>query len=146
MVRAILLVPLLAAPALAHADEPGRCPAPVIAGVSKAFPKLTISACKAERDHGKDIFEVKLVRPGGDRLEVDVASDGTILQVEEPIVLDALPDAVRKAFAARYPKAKATGANKQTAGKDVRYEIAFVVDKSSKEATFSADGVFVEEE
>jgi hypothetical protein len=28
----------------------------------------------------------------------------------------------------------------------VRYEIAFVVDKARKEATFSADGMFVEEE
>jgi hypothetical protein len=135
---------LLAAPV--RADEPGRCPAPVIAGVSKAFPKVTISACKPERDHGKDIFEVKLTRSGGDRLEVDVAADGTILQVEEPIAVDALPDAVRKAFATKYPRAKATGANKQTAGKDVRYEIAFVVDKARKEATFSADGAFVEEE
>jgi hypothetical protein len=83
---------------------------------------------------------------GGERLEVDVAADGTILQVEEPIAVDALPDAVKKAFAAKYPGAKATGANKQTAGKDIRYEIAFVVDKARKEATFSASGAFVDEE
>jgi len=135
---------LLAAPA--RADAPGRCPAPVIASISKVFPKATISACKPERDHGKDIFEVKLARPGGDRLEVDVAADGTILQVEEPIAVDALPDAVRKAFAVKYPRARPTAVNKQTAGKDVRYEVAFVVDKARKEATFSADGAFVEEE
>ena len=135
---------LLAVPV--RADEPGRCPAPVIASVDKAVPSVTISACKHERDHGKDIFEVKLTKPVGDRLEVDVAADGTILQVEEPIAVDALPNAVRKAFAAKYPRAKATGANKQTAGKDVRYEIAFVIDKARKEATFSADGAFVEEE
>ena len=142
----ILFVALVLLVAPARADEPGRCPAPVIASVSKAFPKVAISACKPERDHGKDIFEVKLVRPGGDRLEVDVAADGTILQVEEPIAVDALPDAVKKAFAAKYRGAKATGANKQTAGKDVRYEIAFVVDKARKEATFSANGAFVDEE
>ena len=89
---------------------------------------------------------IKLARPGGDRLEVDVAADGTILQVEEPIAVDALPDAVRKAFATKYPRAKATGANQQTAGKDVRYEIAFVIDKARKEATFSVDGAFIAEE
>jgi hypothetical protein len=142
----IPLVALLLLAAPARADEPGRCPAPVIAGVSKAFPKATISVCKPERDHGKDIFEVKLTRPGGDRLEVDVAADGTIVQVEEPIAVDALPNAVMKAFAAKYPKAKATRANKQTAGKDIRYEIAFTVDNARKEATFSANGAFVEEE
>jgi hypothetical protein len=149
---------LLAAPA--HADDHARCPAPVIASVSKAYPKVTISACKPERDperdHGVDFFEVVLARPSGDRLELDVAADGTILQVEESIAVDALPDPVKKAFAARYPRAKATAASKQTAGKDVRYEVAFVGDKARgdkargdkarREATFSADGSFVEEE
>lgn len=142
----ILFVALLLLATPVRADEPGRCPAPVITSISKAFPRVTISACKPERDHGKEIFEVKLTRSGGDRLEVDVAADGTILQVEEPIAVDALPDAVRKAFAAKYARAKATGASKQTAGKEVRYEIAFVVDKARKEVTFSADGAFVEEE
>jgi hypothetical protein len=112
----------------------------------KAFPKATISACKAEHEHGKDIVEVKLTKAGGDKIEVDVAPDGTILQVEENIAIEALPGPVKKAFAAKYPKAKATGAEKQTQGKDVRYEIAFQTDKGRKEATFSVDGTFVEEE
>ena len=107
---------------------------------------MTIAACKPERDHGKAFFEVKLARAASDRLEVDVAADGTILQVEEPIAVDALPDAVKKAFATKYPSAKPTGASKQTAGKAVHYEIAFTVDKARKEATFSADGAFVDEE
>lgn len=142
----ILFVALLLFAAPVRADEPGRCPAPITASVAKAFPKGAISACKPERDHGKDIFEVKLTRSNGDRLEVDVAADGTILQVEEPIAVDALPDAVRKAFATKYPRAKATGASKQTADKNVHYEIAFVIDKARKEATFSVDGAFVDEE
>lgn len=142
--RSLIALLLLAAPA--YAEEPGRCPASVTASVAKAFPRGTISACKPEHEHGKDLFEVKLTQPGGDRLEVDVAADGTILQVEEPIAVDALPGAVRKAFATRYPRAKPAGASKQTAGKDVRYEIAFTVDKARKEATFLADGAFVEEE
>ena len=45
-----------------------------------------------------------------------------------------------------HPKAKPTAASTQTAGKGVRYEIAFRVDSARKEATFSADGSFVEEE
>lgn len=142
----ILLVVLLLLATPVRADQPGRCPAPVLASVSKAFPKVTISACKPEREHGKDIFEIKLMRPDGERLEVDVAADGTILQIEEPIAVDVLPDAVRKAFTVKYPRAKPTGANKQTAGKDVSYEIAFLVDRARKEATFSADGAFVDEE
>lgn len=69
-----------------------------------------------------------------------------MLQVEEKIAVDALPAAVKKAFAAKDPRAKATGAEKQTAGRDVRYEIAFSIDNSRKEATFAADGTPLEEE
>ena len=140
----VLVLLLCAAPA--QADRPAGCPAAVTAGVLKAFPKATIGTCKAEHEHGRDQFEVKLTKAGGGALEVDVAPDGAILQIEENIAVDALPAAVKKAFAAKYPGAKPTGAERQTAGKDVRYEIAFVVDKARKEATFSADGGFFEQE
>lgn len=144
MVRITLVALLLAAPA--YADATHTCPAAVTSAVMKAFPKATIGTCKAEHERGKDIFEVKLAKANGDKVEVDVAPDGAILQVEEKIAVEALPDAVKKAFAAKYPKAKAGGAEKQTAGKEVRYEIAFQTDKGRKEATFAADGSFVEEE
>lgn len=144
--RRIIAVAVLLRSGPVRADAPSRCPSGVIASVSKSFPKATISACKAEREHGNNLFEVKLTRSGGARLEVDFAADGTILQVEEPIAIDALPGPVRKAFAAKYPAAKATAADKQTAGKAVRYEITFVIDKARKEATFAMDGAFLEEE
>jgi hypothetical protein len=132
--------------ASARADAPHACPAAVTASVHKAFPDARLGACKAERDHGKDVFEVALTRPGGAKLAVDVAPGGEILQIEEAIAVDALPDAVKRAFAAKYPKATPRSAEKQTAGKDVRYEIAFQTDHGGKEATFTADGHFVDEE
>jgi hypothetical protein len=144
MTRKIFLLLLLATPA--YAEAPGGCPPAVTTSVMKAFPKATIGACKAEHEHGKDQFEVKLTKSNGEKVEVDVAPDGTVLQVEEKIAVDALPAAVKKAFGARYPKARMSGAEKQTAGKDIRYEIAFSVDNGRKEATFAADGTFVEEE
>jgi hypothetical protein len=144
MTRMILVLLLSAAPA--YAEAPSGCPAAVTTAVMKAFPNATIGACKAEHEHGKDLFEVKLTKSSGEKVEVDIAPDGTLLQVEEKITVDALPAPVKKAFAARYPKAKATNAEKQTAGKDVRYEIAFSIDNGRKEATFTADGTFVEEE
>lgn len=143
-VLAAALAPvLLAAPAGANAPS---CPAAVTAALARAFPGATIAGCKPEREHGKDRFEAKLTRSGGAPVEVDLDPDGTILQVEEKIAVDALPVAVKQAFAARYPKVTATGAEKQTAGKDVRYEVAFRGDGGRKEATFSADGSFVGEE
>jgi hypothetical protein len=146
MTRKTLPLLLLLASVTAHAEPPRGCPPTVTTAVAKAFPGAAISACKPAHEHGKDQFEVKLSRSGGDPIELDVAPDGTILQIEEKIAVDALPAAVKKAFAAKYPKATATRAEKQTAGKDVRYEIAFRTDGGTKEATFSADGSFAGEE
>jgi hypothetical protein len=144
MMRTILVLLLFATPA--YAEATGGCPAAVTTAVMKAFPRATIGACKAEHEHGKDLFEVKLTKSSGEKVEADVAPDGTVLQVEEKIAVDAVPAAVKKAFGARYPKARMNGAQKQTAGKDIRYEIAFSTDNGRKEATFAADGRFVEEE
>jgi Putative beta-lactamase-inhibitor-like, PepSY-like len=138
----ILLALLVAAGSVAHAD----CPKPVLDAIAKAFPKASLNRCTAEKEHGRDQFEARLVRGDGAKLEVDLAPDGTILQIEEAIALDKLPAAVTKAFAARYPKGKATGAEKQTAGKVVTYEIKFDLGAARKEATFDESGKFVEEE
>jgi len=138
-----VIAALLLVSATAFADT---CPKPVTDAVAKAFPKSTVTKCKAEKEHGRDQFEVKLTKADGTNAEVDLTPDGTILQVEEKIPVDKLPAAVTKAFAAKYPKAKPTGAEKQTAGKDISYEIAFDDGDKRKEATFTEDGKFVEEE
>jgi hypothetical protein len=128
--RTALLVLLISAPALAD------CPKPVTGAIAKAYPKASVKSCKAEGAN----FEARLVHPD---LELDLAPDGTILATEEKVAVAALPEAVKKAFAARYPKAKAERAEKETtAGGKVSYEIAF----GKTEATFAADGTFVEEE
>jgi hypothetical protein len=133
--------------AAAPAPNPtAACTADVKAAVTKAFPDATIDKCKAEKDHGKDLVEVKLTKKDGSRVEVDVGLDGKILQTEEKIAIDKVPAGVMKAFAAKYPKAKASGAEKQSAEKSTSYEIAFTVDGAKKEATFAEDGKFIEEE
>jgi hypothetical protein len=138
MLRTMLILALLATPALADSS----CPKAVTDGVAKAFPKSTITSCHPEHEDGKDIFEAKITRADGTKAEVDIAPDGSILQLEEMIAVDKLPAAVKKAFATRYPKLKAERAEKQTAGKTVTYEVA----GGNIEATFTEDGKFVEEE
>jgi hypothetical protein len=129
--RTLLVLVLMSAPVLA-----GDCPKPVTDAIAKAYPKATVKRCAPEGAN----FEAKLANP---ELELDLAPDGKILATEEKIAVSALPDAVKKAFAARYPKAKAERAEKETTSdKKVSYEIAF----GGKEATFAADGTFIEEE
>lgn len=129
------------------AAAPSPCPAAIASAIEKRFPKSTVQTCKAEREHDKDQYEVVLTKAAGGRVEVDLSTTGDILQTEEVISVDKVPAAVMKAFAAKYPKAKATRAEKQTpATGKVSYELAFEASGKRKEATFNEDGAFVEEE
>lgn len=146
-----LALPLLSA-SLLRADPSKSapstaCPAAVTSTIAKTFAKSTISKCKAEHEHGHDQFEVNVVKADGAKAEVDVDTDGKILQIEEKVPVDKVPAAVVKAFAAKYPKAKVDAAEKQTPSTGpASYELAFKSDKGRKEATFTEDGKFVEEE
>ena len=94
---------LLLKSTLAVAAPP--CPAAITSAIDKRFPKSVVKACKAEREHDKDQYEVVLTKADGGRVEVDLSSAGDILQTEEVVPLDKVPAAVTKAFAAMYPKA-----------------------------------------
>ena len=119
----------------------GSCPPAVLAAVTKAYPDAKQDACKGEHEDGKDVFEIKIAKGDGSRAEVQLAADGTILETEE--VVAAMPDAVAKAFAAKYPGATATRIERVTpTGKPSAFEIKF----AGKEATFTEAGGFVEEE
>ena len=146
---AMLASMLLASAARADVKKaaPTTCPDPVKASVAKGYPDAAIASCKHEHEDGREQYEVKLTRKDGARLELDVSPDGKILQAEEKVELAAVPTAVMKAFSAKYPKAKASRAEKETrADGGVFYELAFQGDHGRKEATFKADGSFAEEE
>lgn len=140
-------IPLLVGSPLLADPAPAACPAAVTGAITRAFPKASIARCKAEHEHGADQFSVNVVRADGTKAEVDVSPDGTLLQIEEPIALDRVPAAVARAFAARYPKARLAGAEKQTpAHGSARYELTFASDAGRKEVTFTEEGKFIEEE
>lgn len=135
-----LAVVVALAPSIAAAD----CPTTVTDVAKKAFPDATISKCVAE----KKGFEVKMQRKDGSLVELDISDKGVVEQIEEVVPVSTVPEAVTRAFAARYPKMTILKAEKQTkaADKAVSFELSFKTDKGLKEATFKADGTFVEEE
>ncbi|MCE9571839.1 MAG: hypothetical protein K8W52_01655 [Deltaproteobacteria bacterium] len=142
---ACVLATALAAPR-AFAKAPAKCPAAVTAAIKKAFPRGAIRSCKAEHDDGADQFAV-VVKTGTTRVEVDVAPDGAIKQIEQRVAVDQVPAAVLKAFAAKYPKAEASRAQRQQhADKSVCFELGFTTEHGKHEATFSEAGAFLEEE
>jgi len=123
------------------------CPQSVTQAVLKAHAGAVVNACKQETEDGKIQYEVKITLTDGKRAELDVDPEGKILLTEEYVDLAAVPPAVMSAFAAKFPGAKATKAEKQTsADGKMTYELAFGTGAAKKEATFTADGALVEEE
>jgi hypothetical protein len=144
-IRTILLSAALAAcggkshPAATASKN--ACPDAVTAAVTKAYPDAKQSPCEAEHEDGKDVFEIKIAKADGSKAEVELTADGTITGIEE--VVPSMPDAVQKAFAAKYPGATAMRIEKVTIpGKPAMYELKL----EGKEATFTETGDFVEEE
>ena len=98
------------------------------------FSSLPTNSCAAARSTSSEKIVLPVIL---NRIEM----------IEEMIAISAIPAAVTKAFAAKYGKAELLTAEKQTkADKSVSFEIAFKTAKGTKEATFKADGTFVEEE
>src|SRR5262252_6191066 len=118
------------------------CPDPVAAAAAKAVPDATLAKCTAQRAG----YVVKMQRKDRSIVELDITAKGEIEQIEEVVPVAALPEAVTKAFAARYPTATITKAEKMTAAdKRVSYELAFKSERGRREATFTEAGAFVEE-
>jgi hypothetical protein len=149
-IKALVVASILASGTSAMADKIALTAVP--AAVSKAFaaryPKLTPTV--AEKEVGKDksvTYELAAVVSKDSKTEATFTADGTFLEEETIVALATLPPAVSKAFAAKYPKAKADRAEKQVkADKTTTYELAFMTGTRRTEATFKDDGAFVEEE
>lgn len=141
--RPLLIVSLLASPALAQA----ACPGPVTDAVAKAYPGGKTRSCRKEKENGQTQYEVKLTGSDGKALELDVSPEGKILLTEETVAVDTVPKAVQDGFHAKYAGKTFTRAEKQTtASGEVTWELAFSDGAKRHESTFKDDGSFVEEE
>ena len=123
------------------------CPPAVSGAARKAHPGATVQSCRKESENGTTRYEVKLEGKGGKKLALDVTPEGNILLTEEAVAVSAVPPAVMSALQTKFAGAAPKRAEKQTAadGK-VTYELAFSSGGKKKEATFTSDGTFVEEE
>ena len=132
---------LLALPVLA-----AECPKAVTGAVEKAYPGAKVAACD-KSDEYENSFELKIVAKDGRKLALDVNAAGKIVFTEEEIKVEALPAVVTKSLAAKFPGAKATNVVKGTQEDgSVVYEVMYELKGIKKEATFKADGTFVDEE
>jgi len=123
-------------------------PSAVQSAVKKKFPKAVIETSKKE-EASICAYEVEL-KDNGKAASVNVGEDGTVMEVETTVDMNALPDAVKKTL-------KAQDVNVPTVDKAVTYaELKLVkldapvttyeVTKDGKEIKIAADGKIMKQE
>jgi hypothetical protein len=122
-------------------------PTPVSKAFASRYPKLKVTKAAKITKTKTVTYELAAEVSKDNKTEATFKEDGSFVEDEAVVDASTLPATVSKAFAAKYPKAKATRVEKQThADKTVTFEVAFEGDKGRVEATFKDDGSFVEEE
>ena len=78
--------------------EQATLPAPVQATVTAQAKGATIHGLSKSTEDGHLTYELELVMADGHRKDMDIAPDGTVLEVEEQTELSKVPDAAREAI------------------------------------------------
>jgi hypothetical protein len=131
---------------LAAAEQKIACkslPAAAAEAFKAAYPKAVVKGCSKEDDNGKVAYEYSS-EEGKTHRDVSYSEDGKLIVAEETVTLDSVPDAVRTALKAKYPKGAVSRSEKITGEGGVKYE--FRVKNGSKrvEAVFDEQGKEIE--
>jgi hypothetical protein len=120
-------------------------PAAVLTAFQKAYPNAKIKGFLTETEGGKTYFEIESVE-GKKTIDALVQPDGTIYEVEEGMPAKELPEAVRTAVAAKYPKGTIDSkVEKTTQGSTVTYDLTVTTGKSKVGVTIDPTGKIIKE-
>jgi uncharacterized membrane protein YkoI len=111
-------------------------PAAVLKAIQEATRGATIKGYSREVEGGKTLFEVETTVNGHAR-DLLLAADGSVVEIEEAIHLDAVPEAVRSALTAR---GRVLSVEQVTRGKTISYEATVERNGKKSEVAVNADG------
>ena len=114
-------------------------PAAVVKAFEGAYPKATVNNYATEVEKGKTFYELETIE-GKIKRDLLYESDGTLVELEEVLTADMVPDAIGKAVAAELPKGKIMSGEKTTRGKEVSFDIVVANGKEKEIVKLNADG------
>ena len=116
------------------------------AAIQKAFPQATVEDVELEHERGRALYEVK-IRHRGKNIEVEVAADGTIVEVATEVTREELPEPVAEALMELAKGAKISDLEKvhvyaaaETQTAQTVYEAEISRDAETLEVTVASDG------
>jgi uncharacterized membrane protein YkoI len=128
-----------------------KVPEKVMAAIKDRFPGADVTSVEKENEDGQVVYDIELKHKDR-KYEMDVKEDGTVLEIEKEVAAKDVPEAVKKAVEAKYPKATLKEVMEVNKVKDKtetpdHYEVVLVTDdKKEIEVVVSLDGKTVKEE
>lgn len=139
------------ADAVAQQKKPaGKIPANVMATLKSKFPQAVIRRWTREQEGDIVLYDIEF-KQAGRNFEIDIREDGSIENWEKAIALKDLPEAVKKAVDAMYPKSIFKEIMAVTAVKGGKeelegYEIVLrTADRKNIEVMVAPDGKILED-
>jgi len=120
-----------------------QVPAPALAELKKLAGRATITEFAEEVEHGHTFYEGSWQTPSGAKMDVLVTASGDLVEIEERVTADQVPEAVLKAAGKAAGKGAKLGFEKKTM---VLYEVKFRKGGRRHELLLTPDGRAVEEE
>jgi uncharacterized membrane protein YkoI len=120
-------------------------PAAVRATIDKELPGAKIEGIEKEQQDGKVVYDVE-AEMNGKNVEMDIASDGSILSREDQVPFASLPASVKSAAEKYFGSPADLDASREVAGSKTSYEVEGV--KAGQKVTLKLDdtGKILEEE
>jgi len=124
-----------------------EAPFAVLEAFKKAYPEAVNAKFEEEINNGEPVYEVEFINQGVD-IEASYLADGTLIQIEQEIQLEELPEAVTEAIMEAYPDAILIEAEKiMAADGSVRsYEVEIEDDDVELELHLDPNGTILDSE
>jgi hypothetical protein len=119
-----------------------QLPTPVQSAFHKQYPSAKIKGASSEVENGKTVYEVESV-DGKISRDLLYLEDGSAIEIEESIALQALPEAVSNALRVEAGKGKIGKAEKLTKGESIQYEFVITSGKNRREVVIDPSGKIV---
>ena len=122
-------------------------PFAVLEAFKKAYPEAVNAKFEEEIKNGEPVYEVEFINQGVD-IEASYLANGTLIQIEQEIQLEELPEAVTEAIMEAYPDAILIEAEKiMAADGSVRsYEVEIEDDDVELEIHLDPNGTILDSE
>ncbi len=108
----------------------------MIAAFERSYPQATITSYEREDRGGKTCYEIESIEGTIER-DIVYNASGSVLEIEESLDINQLPEKVRKSIENKHSKGKILSAEKVTQGGEITYEL--VVQSGKKKVEMEID-------